>query len=494
DVVLTAEERTTPDPKCAENFDNPSSEKNVFLDGAEIDISPEEPLEVQDITLVNGAEWNLRDGFVSARVVDAHNSSINLFNSYLKAETFIDPGGSNGGGITFNPSFLEAERIVLYKPETLIQIGLGGKLPAGPDALGAGHHARMSGDFVSLDVTLDIFTLYGFHPKPGQQFEIISVGNSLEGEFVNAPEGSVIDGFCDVQLRISYMGGDGNDVVLTAEETERTWPCEKTPDGNNWSDSDSWENGVPNATDDVVLDNSSMLVAQEDIEIKRMTVKNGATLQIEDSIFIAEEIRVDGGTVQVNNTELVLNQTGVFCEICGMSLNPSYLDTQSLRATGKYFSFALGGEKPANTGAVGSGYHARISAKGVELDTELEVSFVYDFQPQAGQEFEIITVDDSLRGAFINAPEGAVVGGYCDVELKISYTGGDGNDVVLSAEKTTNPDPNWPCEDQKEEAENMNAPSQDLGGEEKTSSLLPFLGGILIIIIFVAVLRKKKKA
>ncbi|MCP4140908.1 MAG: hypothetical protein GY755_11570, partial [Chloroflexi bacterium] len=221
DVVLTAEERTTPDPKCAENFDNPSSEKNVFLDGAEIDISPEEPLEVQDITLVKGAEWNLHDGIISAQSVNAENADLFLSNG-----CFVLYGwGFGKGTIKLNPSCISAEVFTQRDSQSSLVLELGGTEPAIPENRGLGHFAHIQADRVRLNGELELFSIYGFHPEPGQQFEIISVGNSLKGEFVNAPEGSIIDGFCDVQLRISYMGGDGNDVVLTAEE--RTTPDPK---------------------------------------------------------------------------------------------------------------------------------------------------------------------------------------------------------------------------------------------------------------------------
>ncbi|MCP4140746.1 MAG: hypothetical protein GY755_10730, partial [Chloroflexi bacterium] len=204
----------------------PGPGQNARLDGQRAIIDPNSPevIPLGSLILRNNANLTIRDARLEFETLDSVNSGIEVYNSYIKAKTFIDPGG---GGILFNPSFLEADRIILYKAETPIRFGLGGETPTDPSALGLGHYARMQGRAVDLDGQLGIFTVYGFHPEPGQEFEIISVSgaNHVNGTFANAPEGAIIDGFCDVQLRISYMGGDGNDVVLTAEE--RTTPDPK---------------------------------------------------------------------------------------------------------------------------------------------------------------------------------------------------------------------------------------------------------------------------
>ncbi len=72
----------------------------------------------------------------------------------------------------------------------------------------------------------------------------------------------------------------------------------------------------------------------------------------------------------------------------------------------------------------------------------LQVSLVSGFNPSAGQSFEIINNKGSspVTDTFANLPEGSefTVG---KVTFKISYKGGDGNDVVISvvtAPKTPN--------------------------------------------------------
>ena len=64
----------------------------------------------------------------------------------------------------------------------------------------------------SLSVSvIDVFAL-----SPGDTFEIVDVGGSLSGTFDGLPEGGHVGTFGDTRLFISYIGGDGNDVVLAA--------------------------------------------------------------------------------------------------------------------------------------------------------------------------------------------------------------------------------------------------------------------------------------
>ena len=56
------------------------------------------------------------------------------------------------------------------------------------------------------------------------------------------------------------------------------------------------------------------------------------------------------------------------------------------------------------------------------------------FQPQGGQEFPIVQINTfPSTGTFNGLPVGAIVDQIGGVDLMISYVGGDGNDVVLTA-------------------------------------------------------------
>jgi len=69
------------------------------------------------------------------------------------------------------------------------------------------------------DSLLSILLADNFAPSAGQQFMLIDNRRAAQylvaGQFASLPEGAAID-LPTASFRISYIGGDGNDVVLTA--------------------------------------------------------------------------------------------------------------------------------------------------------------------------------------------------------------------------------------------------------------------------------------
>jgi hypothetical protein len=57
-----------------------------------------------------------------------------------------------------------------------------------------------------------------------------------------------------------------------------------------------------------------------------------------------------------------------------------------------------------------------------------------NFRPAIGDSFVILRNDgtEAVNGTFLNAPEGAVFGGALNTAFRITYHGGDGNDVVIT--------------------------------------------------------------
>jgi hypothetical protein len=79
---------------------------------------------------------------------------------------------------------------------------------------------------VTLAGILDVSQFNSFTPSVGDQLTIISNdgADAVSGTFSGLPEGSTISDFLGTGLGaiVSYAGGDGNDVVLTAAETAVT--------------------------------------------------------------------------------------------------------------------------------------------------------------------------------------------------------------------------------------------------------------------------------
>jgi hypothetical protein len=95
-----------------------------------------------------------------------------------------------------------------FGPAAGLEIEIGGLIAGSEfDQLTVANDVTLGG---ILDVSLiDLFTL-----SPGQSFEIIDVGGSSEGKFLGLDEGGLVSQLDGINLLITYVGGDGNDVIL----------------------------------------------------------------------------------------------------------------------------------------------------------------------------------------------------------------------------------------------------------------------------------------
>tara|TARA_R110002049_G_scaffold50370_3_gene143006 strand:+ start:3222 stop:21794 length:18573 start_codon:yes stop_codon:yes gene_type:complete len=118
----------------------------------------------------------------------------------------IAPGNS--------PGILNTGDLDLQSGSTL-EIELGGTVPGNS----ATNHDQINvAGTVSLAGTLDVQLFGGFDPVGGDTFVIINndFGDTVSGTFDGLPEGAVVTDDTGRNYFISYLGGDGNDVVLTA--------------------------------------------------------------------------------------------------------------------------------------------------------------------------------------------------------------------------------------------------------------------------------------
>ncbi len=127
-----------------------------------------------------------------------------------------DAARCQGCGFVFNPTPQSIRIVNLQSRTWTVDMGLGGTAAAAPGRVGRGHYANLTADVAVLDGRLRTSLLYGFTPSVGDTFQILTVNQVLLGQFQGLPEGAVVATYGDVALRISYVGGDGNDVVLAA--------------------------------------------------------------------------------------------------------------------------------------------------------------------------------------------------------------------------------------------------------------------------------------
>ena len=170
--------------------------------------------------------------------------------------------------------------------------------------------------------------------------------------------------------------------------------------------------------------------------------------------------------VQVNQNEIVkvtgkrgditvscgfLKGTGTVGNIvmnCGKvapGLSPGILSSGDITYTGGTYEAELGGTTPGN----GDGNHDQLNVTGtVDLGSATALSVIHwnGFRPALNNQFVIINNDgsDAVVGVFQGLAQGATLT-VDGITYTISYTGGDGNDVVLTATNVpTTPTPTTP--------------------------------------------------
>jgi hypothetical protein len=125
----------------------------------------------------------------------------------------------------------------------------------------------------------------------------------------------------------------------------------------------------------------------------------------------------------------VFGQTGM--------LNVGSLRFESSPMMGSSFSVQINGSTP------GTGFSQVNSAGPVEIaaNTFLGVNLSPSFVPTSGETYAIVTVGGSAPaiGSFMGMPEGTVLTLLSVYQFKLSYVGGDGNDIVLVALNGRNP-------------------------------------------------------
>ena len=394
DIVLTDGKIIVVDPSMAPSpIDALIIINNIDMTNATLSLMPDSTFHYNKMFLNEGS------------LFDSRSSEI------IGDELQLNTNGSNSNlhGIVINPTTNDNRSIKITASTANIQIFLGGTMAASPGNTGIGHYANFSADDIELNGNLVINTIYGFQPQFGDEFQIITARNSLTGQFNNMNEGDVVARLNGLNLVISYRGGDGNDVVLTAVDNRNVF----VGPGNDWMEPTNWSTGeIPDQTAAIAipafmrLNNSSVIVGSIDMD--------DADFDLSDSTIKVFGWGYGKGTIHLNPSNILVNQMQMLDNQAGLS-------------------FGLGGTIPATQENVGDGYFATIDAFDIELNGQLDVFLIYDFSPSIGDVFKIIDVKNNQIGSFVNANEGDVVASFDGIDLRLSYDGGDGNDVILIA-------------------------------------------------------------
>lgn len=248
------------------------------------------------------------------------------------------------------------------------------------------------------------------------------------------------------------------DLDTTAQPLDRG-AVEFVGPGNNWFTAANWSTGrVPGPSDVVVIGDDAEVVLDADlapnklIDLRELHVRDAAQLEVIHGAIVRTELDTVDDDAQVTfRASADIGDTTLWtsCRTCRSNPKPKtkrFIILQSSVTA----DFGLGGTTPASiafdaTGApqlaAGPGHYSTMTAETVALAGNLELSLYYGFTPRAGDVYRIIDVTGRRTGEFTNLPEGAAVA--CTDDLlcaRISYRGGDGNDVTLSiAQYRTSP-------------------------------------------------------
>jgi autotransporter-associated beta strand protein len=165
------------------------------------------------------------------------------------------------------------------------------------------------------------------------------------------------------------------------------------------------------------------------------TVVEAGLLQVDGSI--TETINVGGGTLGGSGTvgDVLVADNGALAP--GASTGILHTGDLSL-AAGADFFVELAGT------AAGTGYDQVALTGTVNLaGANLAVSPINGFDPNPGDSFTILANDgsDAIGGTFAGLAQGATFSAG-STQFRINYTGGDGNDIVLTATTVSTTDPN----------------------------------------------------
>ncbi|MCR9292459.1 MAG: hypothetical protein NXI32_07060 [bacterium] len=220
------------------------------------------------------------DGVVQASSIWLYYSSMDFNGTLDNQRLYAQDARLYPAGIGQAGTFATAELNLL---NTVLSIDLNSD--ADYDRLTASSIVQLAG--ISLDLNL------GYSPAAGQQFTIVNNDGFLPIQgTLGYDEGSLIVVGGDV-FRVSYMGGDGNDVTLT-RVVASIWSGGAGVGDTNWSNAANWLGGAaPKAGDILVFpEQNGQTVATNDLPAG--TAFNGLIFNGNDFVISGNAITLDG--------------------------------------------------------------------------------------------------------------------------------------------------------------------------------------------------------
>ena len=144
-----------------------------------------------------------------------------------RSEVSVDEGGVFGGDATVKSLYVSGVVAPGNSPGKITVLETFALQNTGvykAEILNKDHYDQIAAQYVRIDAQskLDLIYLAGGVIKKGDTFTIISNNgtNPVQGTFKDLPEGAEVT-VSGATFKISYVGGDGNDVVLTAQNDSK---------------------------------------------------------------------------------------------------------------------------------------------------------------------------------------------------------------------------------------------------------------------------------
>ena len=147
-----------------------------------------------------------------------------------RSDVYVNEGGAFGGDATVSGLYVSGVVSPGNSPGKITVLGSFALQNTGvykAEILNKDHYDQIVAHDVYLNGSLDLTYLAGGVIKKGDTFTIVGNNgtNPVQGTFKDLPEGAEVT-VSGATFKISYVGGDGNDVVLTAQNDSK---APKTP-------------------------------------------------------------------------------------------------------------------------------------------------------------------------------------------------------------------------------------------------------------------------